>query len=180
MKKTFILLIAIILFNSCQKTNEKINIIGKWSTYSKGVGYMEFEIDSSNIGLFSHSGGNLGLKKYEIKDDSLIIFYGDRMSFKIEKLSDSLLILKNVNMIDSLRKMNKTIMTYHEIDSRNDSLFDIFYEKFEKRAYKKWIKSGYVTDDELKNSFLDSTKLKLIDSIGKLAKERENKRKIKD
>ena len=170
MKKIFIILIAIILFNSCKKTNEKINIIGKWSTSSKEVGYMEFEIDSSNIGLFSKIGGNLGVKKYEIKDDSLIIFYGERMSFKIEKLSDSLLILKKVNMIDSLRKMSKTVMTYHEIDSKNDSLFDIFYEEFEKRAYKKWVESGYVTEEELKNSFLDSTKLKFIDSIGKLAK----------
>jgi len=168
MKKIFIILIATILFNSCEETNEKINIIGKWSTYSKDTGYMEFEIDSSNIGLFSHSMGNLGVKKYEIKDDSLIIFFGERMSFKIGKLSDSLLILKNANQIDSLRKMSKTVMTYHEIDAKNDSLFDIFDRKFVKRAYKKWIETGYVTEDELKNSFLDSTKLKLIDSIGKL------------
>ena len=168
MKKIFIILITLLLFNSCNKTNKKVDIIGKWNTYSKDVGYMEFEIDSSNIGLFSHNGGNLGLKKYEIKDDSLIIFYGERMTFKIEKLSDSLLILKNVNKIDSLKKMDNSLMTYHSIDFKNDSIFKIFSKKFTKRAFEKWINIDYITEEELKNSFLDSIELKFIDSIGKL------------
>ncbi|AMC10296.1 hypothetical protein Lupro_03065 [Lutibacter profundi] len=167
MKNIFILLTVIILFNSCKKTNGKININGKWNTLSNGFGYMEFDIDSDKIGIFSHLDGDLGLIEYKLLNDSL--FIGSNTSFKIEKISDSLIILKNISQNDTLRKMNKTIMTYHEIDSKNDSLLDIFYEKFEKRIYKKWIKSGYVTEDELKNSFLDSIELKFIDSIEKSA-----------
>ena len=151
MKKIFILLTAIILLNSCKKTNEMININGKWNTLSKDAGYMEFEIGSGKIGMFSHYGGNLGLTEYKLINDSL--FIGSNTSFKVEKITDSLIILKNIPQNDTLRKMDKTIMTYHEIDSKNDSQFDMFYEGFEKRAYKKLIEKGDLTENDFKSHF---------------------------
>jgi len=151
MKKIIIILIALILLSSCIKTNEKININGKWSTLSKDAGYMEFEIDNGKIGMFSHYGGNLGLIEYKLLNDSL--FIGSNTSFKVEKITDSLIILKNISQNDTLRKIDKTIMTYHEIDSKNDSLFNIFYERFEKRAYKKLIEKGDLTENDYKSHF---------------------------
>ena len=156
MKKIIILLIAMILSFSCNKISKKINITGKWSTYSKANGYIEFDIDTSKMILFSHYGGNLGKFKYKLVNDTLkIINY--KFPTEIIKISDSLIVLNNKSQKDTLKRLKETTITFHEINNKNDSIFSDFYDKFEKRAFSQMVENGLMTEVEYNDHFKKKT-----------------------
>ncbi len=149
MKQIINLLIVIVVvtiysFNSNSKYH---NIIGKWYSYSEEEGYTEWDIDSTEIGIFSHYSANLGKIRYKIENDT--IYYVDyNYTIKILSLSDSVLVLDSKSGRDTLYRLNDRIVTYNNIDYSNDSIFNGFYHKFVKRAFKMQLKFGYITKDE--------------------------------
>lgn len=136
MKKIIILLITIILTFSCKRSIENINITGKWFTYSKENGYIEFEIDTLKMSLFSHYMGNLGEFNYKLVNDTLEIS-NYKYPTEVIKKTDSKIIFKNTHQIDTLKRLKESTLTFHKIDNSNDSMFSAFYDSFERRAFSK-------------------------------------------
>ena len=64
------------------------------------------------------------------------------------------------NRTDTLNRLPDSIITFHTIDYHNDSIFDLFYIGFQKRAHDCWVKYGYVTEEELRNSFIEKGDIK--------------------
>jgi len=150
-----LILIISISADSCTKTTENIDISGKWYTFSEDYDYTEYEITSNEIHPFSHSMGNMAFSDYEIKGDTLTCI-SMQYSKAIRKVSDSIFIMTNADKVDSFFKLDESVITFHEINYQDDSIFNIFYEQFTERAYNCWIKYGYFTEEELQQSFIDT------------------------
>ena len=161
MKLFKILLISTILVYSCTPKKEKMDISGKWSSFSKEDGYVEFEVDSSEVASFWHYMGNQLKRRYKIENDTLR-YLDYELSAKVTILSDTSLILKSLNRCDTLFRLNDTILTFNEINFKDTITFNKFYHNFEQRAWKSWIDNGYVNEKKLKKSFIDSLNIKEI------------------
>ena len=155
--KTAIIISAFAFFIICSSCNEnkpsEIKIIGKWWKYDiPEKEYNEFDIDEKSIGIFSHGMGNIGMTEYNIDGDTLYFREG---KFNIKFISDNQFIMSINGHTDTLNRLSDSITTFNVIDHHNDSVFDIFYDRFQNRAYETWIKYGYVTREELENSFIE-------------------------
>lgn len=138
-------LIFLISFGACSVESEidKTQLFGKWSSYSSDIGYAEYEIDESSIGIFSHYMGNLRLRKYTLEDNLLII--ENDLKFRLTIVSDSVINLESKSESYTLNRIsNSSLKTFHSIDSKNDSIFNNFYQDFEKRAYQEMKDRGLI------------------------------------
>lgn len=144
---------------SCQtEKKEDIDIVGKWKGYIVSENdYCEYDIDKDSIGIFYHSGGNGGLIEYKIEKDTL--FFQEE-KFTLEVISENLFTMTIRGKTDTLTRLPNSIITFHSIEYQNDSIFDNFYEKFQNRVYESWIEHGYVTEEELRNSFIKKGNIK--------------------
>ena len=159
MKQTKLILIFLILLSlcSCQNSNEINDITGKWYHFSEEDGYIEFKINSSEIYAFSHSEGNMPYFGYEIYKDSLRNL-NNNISMKIIIIPDSILVLQSTYDTATLVRLPDSIITFHEINSKNDSIITSFYNKFQQRAFKTWIKHGY-TEEDYNKSLIDTCEI---------------------
>ena len=153
------MLILVLFLISCrQHENLKLDITGKWWYYDTAwQNYAEYDINQKTIGIFSHIGGNSGLSAYKIENDTL---YFNGGKFEIRNISDYKLLLSIRDRIDTLTRLPDSVSTYNTINNKNDSVFNKFYEQFVNRAYKCWIKYGYVTEEELERSFISNDSIK--------------------
>jgi len=157
--KNIIILSTIVILFACQ-TNRPDNaeINGKWWSYNiSETEYCEYDIDKDSIGSFSHYTGNFPRIDYNIDNDTLYYLNG---KFIINMISKNQFSLTNGNATDTLTRLPDSIITFHTIDYHNDSVFDLFYIEFQKRAYDCWVKYGYVTEEELRNSFIEKKDIK--------------------
>jgi hypothetical protein len=154
-----LILISLAILYSCQSNKvEKIEIIGKWKGYNISENeYFECDIDKDTIGCFTHYSGNGGLREYKILKDTLF-FRGEQFILKV--ISENQFSITNRGDTDTLTRLPDSVTTYHTITNRNDSIFNLFYKQFERRAYDSWIKYGYVTEEKLKESIINEGEIK--------------------
>lgn len=144
------ILLILIVSLSCKNSNDNIDFTGKWYSYTKDSGYVEYTIDKIHIKAFGHWFGNLGHRKYTSVKDST---YNNDYHIIAKKISNSQIIL---NSKDTLIKMNDSIATYHEINNLSDSIMSQFYDNFYKRAHRIYIKHKYYTRVMHEQSLIDT------------------------
>ena len=151
--KNIILLNVITVLFACQNNgHEEIDIYGKWWSYDiSQAEYCEYNIDKDSIRNFSHSMGNSRPMEYKIDRDTLYYLNG---KFIINMISKNQFALTIGDITDTLARLSDSIITFHTIDYKNDSIFNSFYTQFTERAHTNWIKYGYVTKKQLKESFM--------------------------
>ena len=149
----------LIVISSCHvNKNEDINIFGKWYGYNiSETEYCEYDIDKESIGALSHYYGTVGLKKYRIIKDTLFYLEGE---FTLKVISENQFTMTIRGETDTLTRLPDSVITFHTIDYHNDSIFNSFYEQFERRAYDSWIKYGYLTEKELEESIIKKGEIK--------------------
>ena len=154
-----LILISLTILYSCQSDEVgKIEIIGKWKGYNISENeYFECDIDKDTIGCFTHYSGNSGLREYKVSKDTLF-FRGEKFILKV--ISEDQFSMANGSATDTLTRLPDSIITFYTIDYYNDSIFDLFYFGFQRRAYECWVKYGYVTEEELRNSFIEKGDIK--------------------
>ncbi len=157
--KNIIALSTIVFLFACQ-TNRPDNaeIKGKWWSYNVSEKeYREYDIDKDSIGGFSNYTGNFSRIGYSIDSDTLYYLNG---KFIINMISKNQFSLTNENRTDTLTRLPDSIITFHSIDYRTDSVFDLFYIGFQKRAQDCFVKYGYATEKEHKTSMIEKKDIK--------------------
>ena len=139
---------------SCRNQSESYDIKGKWYSFSRMDGYVEYYINSDTVHPYMHVMGNMFPQKYIIKGDTIQYFHSDYKATIINN-TDSIFIFNSNSRSDTLIRLNDTILTFFEIKNENDSIIKEFHSNFKERAHISWIKHGYITEEELKKSFLD-------------------------
>jgi hypothetical protein len=157
MKYIIPILLTFTIF-ACIETSDRIDIKGKWYSFSAEEGYIEYVIDSKLIKRFSHNMGNESVLEYSIDNDTLRIKDFDNVSV-IVKDSDSSFTLKGIDESITFYKLDESIQTYNDLEPMNDSIFVDFYRDFERRAKLNWIRFGYVTEEELSKSLNDTIEI---------------------
>ena len=131
--------------------NEGINIQGKWYSYDiEETEYCEYDINKESIGIFTHYYGNRGLQEYKIDQDTL---YFLQVKFILRVISENQFTITIRGKTDTLTRLPDSIITFNMIDYKDDSIFDVFYDKFSKRAYNFWLTYGYITKEEYEEHF---------------------------
>ncbi len=147
-----------ISLSSCKTDKlEEIDIVGKWWSYDMSeTEYIEYDIDMNSIGVFSQYGGNGFLLSYKISNDTLYFREGE---FKVRMISENQFTITIRDKTDTLTRLPDSLTTFHTIKYKDDSIFNSYYTQFTDRAYDCWIKYGYVTEEELKNSFIEADEI---------------------
>jgi len=148
------LFVIFLVLCTCQKSEVLPNLIGKWYTLSTEEGYAELEIDSNEIKIYSEFHANLPHIRYTIDGDSIkYLNYDYSVGFRI--LSDTMIILSTSEIVDTLISLHESIITFHEIDYHNDSIFNFFHDQFLQRAKQCWINNVFGTEEEYEKSIID-------------------------
>lgn len=155
---SYLIIFICLTVGDCNQNKQQIDIVGKWYSVTKENGYEELWIDSAVIHAFSHWLLNQGGHGYKIIGDSLHYINSD-LAVKINKLDDSTLYLVSKNFKDTLYRLNDTIQAFHEINYRNDSVFDTFYKQFNERAMNSYINHGIYSIKELEESIIDTVEI---------------------
>jgi len=146
MKLKILIILLTVLF-SCTVKSEKDYPIGKWAS-SIDREYVEMQFDSNEIYVYSHWGTINRNIRYTFMRDSL--YYIDYNYFvKYIRLNDTTIILSVSGAIDTLYRLNDTVVTYQEIDHEDSVQSQIFWKKFNKRADSFYSKKGirFLTDE---------------------------------
>ncbi len=157
--KNIIALSTIVFLFACQMNRpDNAEIKGKWWSYNiSEKEYREYDIDKDSIGGFSYNMGNFPRIDYSIDNKTLYYLNG---KYIINMISKNQFSLTNGNITDTLTRLPDSIITFHSIDYRTDSVFDLFYIGFQKRAQDCLVKYGYVTEKELRNSIVEKKEIK--------------------
>jgi hypothetical protein len=157
LKLILFFLMILISVNSCDSSKTEKGILGKWYSITKDDGYVEFNITTTDLSVFSDIMGNKGQFEYKIEEDT-IRYLNNNFSAKITRIGHEILVLKYKNCIDSLFRLNDSIISFNEINNKNYSAFSNFIKNFQQRHLENLVKHGYTTEEHLKSSFIDTMK----------------------
>jgi hypothetical protein len=139
-----LLLFAIIscTTNDQNTKDNPISLIGKWHRWSTDNGYSEFIIDSQNVVVFNEKMGKSVLP-YKIDNDSFR-YTTIQYSAKIIPWGDSMIVLRTGDKVATLIRFKDSVDEFKGIPDEKDSIaFNLYKEKFYKRADKEWEKAGF-------------------------------------
>jgi hypothetical protein len=126
-------IICFLILISCNN-NEKVNsIFGKWYGISD-LGYTELKIKYEEILIYSHLMQESSPISYSINGDSMYYFnYGYSVGFTL--LNDTSLVLGTYDQIDTVYKLEESVVTFDEIIPDDTTAYNEFITAFGQRAH---------------------------------------------
>jgi hypothetical protein len=132
----------LILLSCKLNTSFEYNIIGRWASYDREFGYVEYMIDSMKVYPCIYRVGLGGPINYILRNDSILYTEGNYYSAKLVWICEDEVVWKSKDYVDTLYRLPANAVNFHEIKEMGDSIIAQFKIDFIERRNRMLIQKG--------------------------------------